>query len=132
MRDESTFVPADFNLREYFGSALAVCRGKRSYEVELLFELDAAKVVTETHWHHTQRETRHRNGNVTLKFTVDGLNEILHWLLTWAVRLKVLRPTELREVYVQVLAEAIKLNVENKGLGKLQECTNFQSETSIS
>ncbi|TWT60833.1 helix-turn-helix transcriptional regulator [Rubinisphaera italica] len=84
MLDLQANVPEDFNLREHFGNAWSVYRGETSYDIELRFESEASSIVTETQWHHTQQVTKHRDGSVTMKFTVDGLNEILRWILSWS------------------------------------------------
>ena len=68
----------------------------------------AAKVVTETIWHHTQTAKSHRDGSVTLCFQVDGLNEILHWILSWAGRVQIQKPVELQKLFVQALHDAIQ------------------------
>lgn len=62
LTDKPAPLPADFDPREYFGDAWSVYRGDRSYDVELHFTPDAADVVTETTWHHTQTVKRHPDG----------------------------------------------------------------------
>jgi predicted DNA-binding transcriptional regulator YafY len=99
-------------LREYFGNAWAVYRGEESYQVKLRFTPEAAKVVTETIWHHTQTETKHTDGSVTLEFTVDGLKEILNMILSWAGRVKVQQPEQLKNLYVNTLQDAIKMTTK--------------------
>ena len=103
MLDEPARVPDDFDLQAYFGNAWAVYRGTPTYDVEIWFAPDAARVVTETVWHHTQTVKAQSDGSVRLSFRVDGLEEICHWLLAWAVHCKVLRPTELRAMLVEEL-----------------------------
>jgi predicted DNA-binding transcriptional regulator YafY len=103
-------VPEEFDLRAYFGDAWGVYRGDRSYDVEIHFSREAADLVTETTWHRTQKVQRHRDGSVTLSFRVDGLNEIVHWLLGWSGRATVIRPPELRELVVEYLHKALSLN----------------------
>ncbi len=110
MLDEPASIPEGFDLRGYLGNAWAVYRGETSYDVELRFIPQAADLVTETVWHHTQQVTRHRDGSATLEFRVDGLNEILHWLLSWASRVKVVGPEELKLRYFQALEDALELN----------------------
>ena len=73
-----------------FGNAWSVYRGERSYDVEIRFSRDGAEIVTETIWHPTQQVRRHRGGGVTLTFRVDGLNEILYWVLGWSSRATVI------------------------------------------
>ncbi|WLD13544.1 helix-turn-helix transcriptional regulator [Planctellipticum variicoloris] len=106
---EPAVVPEDFDLRDYFGNAWAVYRGDRSYDVELWFPKASAPLVIETIWHHTQRVTRQKDGSVILRFQIDGLNEILHWLLSWAGRVRVQQPAELKELFVKALKDAISL-----------------------
>lgn len=108
--EEAADVPAGFNLREYFGNAWAVFRGEKTYDVELRFIPAAARLVAETNWHHSQRVKAHRDGSATLQFTVDGIEEILHWLLAWAGRVEVLKPAELKERFVEKLQQAIAQN----------------------
>ncbi|MEO2017877.1 MAG: WYL domain-containing protein [Fuerstiella sp.] len=110
--DTPAEVPDDFGLRDYFGNAWAVYRGGRSYDIELRFNPDAAKIVQETTWHHTQQVQRHKNGSVTLSFKVDGLNEIIHWILSWSGQVRVQKPDELKELYIKKLEDAVQINSE--------------------
>jgi predicted DNA-binding transcriptional regulator YafY len=112
MLDAGAVVPEAFRLKEYFGNAWAVYRGKESYDVELEFTPDAAKLVTETIWHDTQKSKLHKDGRATLTFTVDGLDEIANWITTWSGSVKVVQPEPLRKMVVQRWKEAIKLNSE--------------------
>jgi predicted DNA-binding transcriptional regulator YafY len=113
MVDMPARVPVEFDLREYFGNAWAVFRGDRSYEVEIRFTPEAARVVTETVWHHTQKCKSHPDGGVTLSFRVDGLEEIGNWVLSWAGRCKVLQPKELRELVVGKLQLALEMHANS-------------------
>jgi predicted DNA-binding transcriptional regulator YafY len=103
-------IPVEFSLCEYFGNAWAVFRGDQAYDIELRFVPKAARLVTETVWHHSQRAKTHRDGSVSLRFTVDGLDEILNWLLAWAGRVEVRQPAELKRRFVDKLQLAIKQN----------------------
>lgn len=110
MLDDPANVPQDFSLRDYLGNAWAVFRGDQSYDIEVRFTPDAARVVTETVWHHTQTTTTHKDGSVTLGFQVDGLEEIANWVLSWTGRVKVIQPTALRDLVVEKLKVALKMN----------------------
>ena len=105
-----TEVPAEFDLRAYFGDAWGVYRGERSYEVELRFAPEAAGVVMETTWHHTQQSRKNDDGSVTLSFRVDGLKEIVWWVLGWSGNVEVVRPPELRQMVLERLRRALALN----------------------
>ena len=101
--DRPADVPADFDLRAYLGNAWSVFRGDETFEIELLFHQDAARIVAETTWHHTQQVQRHPDGTATVKFRIDGLDEIIWWLLGWAGFVAVVRPERLREMFVEQL-----------------------------
>ena len=113
--DEAADVPEDFNLLTYFGDAWAVYRGDKSYEVEVRFVPEAVALVTETTWHHTQQARRHEDGSVTLSFRVDGLEEVVWWVLGWTGRAEVVQPPELRAMVVEQLQRGLALNSDRKG-----------------
>ena len=102
--------PKNFDLREYFGNAWSVYRGDQSYIVELLFDKSVSRTVVETHWHHTQKVIRNRDGSVTLKFLVDGLDEIEHWIMGWTGNVEIIQPSELRQSVLERLQNAIRKN----------------------
>ena len=108
MLETNAEVPDDFDLRGFFGNAWAVYRGDRSYDVEIVFAKEAAATVTESIWHHTQKVQKNKDGTVTLTFQVDGLNEIVRWVLGWGSRAKVIQPPELREMILGQLNQSIE------------------------
>jgi predicted DNA-binding transcriptional regulator YafY len=114
MLDDPATIPDDFSLKAYFGNAWSVYRGEQSYHVELLFSKEAAEIVTETVWHHTQKVQRNSDGTVTMTFTVDGLNEVVRWVLGWAGRVKVIQPQELRQLVLSQHRQAIQINEDDK------------------
>ncbi|NLY00631.1 MAG: WYL domain-containing protein [Rhodopirellula sp.] len=108
--DADSDVPKEFSLDKYFGNAWGVFRSGKEYNVEIRFTKDAAIQVTETQWHHTQEVERRPDGSVTLRFRVDGLDEILWWLLGWTGFVEVVRPKELRHMLVDQLTMGMQLN----------------------
>ncbi len=108
MLEDAANRPVEFSLRDYFGNAWGVYRGEPTYDVEIRFTPEASKVVTETVWHHTQEVIRHRDGSLSLKFRVDGLQEILNWVMTWTGRGVVVSPPQLRKLVAERLRTAIK------------------------
>jgi predicted DNA-binding transcriptional regulator YafY len=103
-------VPEDFDLKGYFGNAWGAYRGAQSHEVVVRFSRESADLVTETTWHSTQRVERHGDGEVTLSFLVDSLNEVAYWLLGWSGRVTVVQPPELRAMVLGHLRKAVELN----------------------
>ena len=110
MLEHAALVPGQFDLREHFGNAWSVYRGDTSYDIQLRFEPQAARVVTETVWHHTQEVKQHRDGSATLSFTVDGLNEISHWILSWTGSVQIVQPLELQVLLRQTLESGLAMN----------------------
>jgi predicted DNA-binding transcriptional regulator YafY len=110
MTDKPAVIPRGFDLRDYFGNAWGVYRGQDTHDVELLFSKEAAEVVSETVWHHTQKSQRNADGSLTMTFTVDGLDEIVRWIVGWSGRVKVIAPNALREKVVEEHRRAIAAN----------------------
>lgn len=110
MIDKPAVVPDDFDLTAYFGNAWAVYRGEPTYDIELRFAPETADAVLETTWHHTQKAKRQTDGGVTLAFQVDGLNEIVRWVVGWAGHVQVVKPPELRALVIDHHRKAIEAN----------------------
>jgi predicted DNA-binding transcriptional regulator YafY len=110
MLEQIAAIPEDFDLKAYFGNAWSIYRGAESYDVELLFSPDAAPLVTETVWHGTQQVTRRKDGSATVCFKVDGLEEIVWWILGWTGRVEVIKPEKLRTMVVEKLKTALQMN----------------------
>ncbi len=110
MLDSAATGGNDFSLKEYFGNAWAVYRGAESYDVAIQFTPEAAQLVMETVWHSTQTVRENKDGSVTLSFRVDGLDEIVWWVLGWSGRAKVQQPERLRQMVVEKLKAAIALH----------------------
>jgi predicted DNA-binding transcriptional regulator YafY len=108
MTDTNVQVLEEFDLKVYFGDAWAVYRGEQSYAVEILFAKEAADTVSEGVWHHTQKAHKNKDGSVTLTFRVDGLNEIVRWVLGWGSRAQVIQPSELRALVVHQLKQSLE------------------------
>lgn len=106
LMDKPIDVDEPWSLREYLGNAWTVHRGERDYHIEIQFEADAAGLVEETRWHHTQELERKRDGSLLFRVTVSGLDEIKYWILNWGPRATVLKPREL-QLEIKRLAEAI-------------------------
>lgn len=109
MLDQPTTVPPRFSLRECLGNAWGVHRGDREYHVEILFDPDAAELVAETQWHHTQELVPQKDGSLIFRCTVSGLEEIKWWILGWGPRAKVLKPKELKESIVELVQNTARL-----------------------
>ncbi len=96
--DRPFAIPDDFDLHQDLGLAWRMIRGEQRYRVAVRFEPGFADAASETRWHPTQQEEWDlAAGTVTLHFTVDGLDEIVWWILGYGPAAIVLEPPELAD-----------------------------------
>ena len=90
-------VPHGLSLEKHLGNAWRLMRGDRSYDVELKFSPLIGPNVAEVNWHKTQRLQWDEDGAVRFFATVDGLDEIIWWVLGYGPEVEVVQPPELRQ-----------------------------------
>ncbi len=95
--DRPYAIPDNFDPRQDLGLAWRMIRGEKQYRVAVRFEPEFADNASETRWHSTQKESWDEEDRVTLTFTVDGLDEIVWWVLGYGPGATVLEPVELVE-----------------------------------
>ena len=108
--DRKSETPDLFDLEAYFGNAWSVYRGADNYDVELRFSGNAARIVPETTWHSTQVIRRIDSKSISVTYNVDGLNEILNWLLRWSGEVTVMTPEILKTQFRKKLEDALSMN----------------------
>ncbi len=99
-----------FDLYEHLGKAWAMIPEGRIYNIKLRFLAKVAGNVTEVQWHCTQKVTRCEDGSAVMEFRVDGLGEILWWILGYGDQVQVLAPKILRTRVLDMARNMIKLN----------------------
>jgi predicted DNA-binding transcriptional regulator YafY len=109
LTDEHYEIPATFSLQKHLGNAWRMIRGDKRYDVELVFATEFAETVADTHWHSTQEFTWQDDGSVLFRCTVDGLDEIIWWILSMGPHCVVNKPKELAD-RIESLAEAMVRN----------------------
>ncbi|HEX3356641.1 MAG TPA: WYL domain-containing protein [Tepidisphaeraceae bacterium] len=106
LTDRPYAIPDDFALREHLGHAWRMIRGDKRHRIVIRFEKGFADTASETRWHPTQKEKElHDDGGITLSFEIDGLDEIVWWVLGYGPNATVLEPKELAD-QVRDLAQA--------------------------
>jgi len=88
--------PADFSVEAHHGHAWRMIRGPR-HEVEIWFDASFAQTMADTRWHPTQEIEEHPDGSSTFRCTVDGLDEIVWWVLSMGPHCVVKSPPELAQ-----------------------------------
>lgn len=100
----------EFNLSEYFGRAWSMMPEGRLYNVKVRFLPEVAHSVAEIQWHSTQTVSFEDDGSVIIEFRVDGLDEIIWWILSYGDRAQVLAPRVLRQKVIQIAQHTVKQN----------------------
>lgn len=79
-------------------------RGAKQYRVHIHFQLPMSDTVAEGRWRSTQEIINHDDGGIEFRCTVDGLDEIVWWVLGYGPAAKVIKPNELANK-VKLLAQ---------------------------
>lgn len=88
--------PADFSIASHLGDSFGVFKGKGRQKVRVCFDMFASRLVSERIWHPSQKLKTLPDG-VELTLTLDSLEEIERWILSWGNHARVLEPEALRE-----------------------------------
>ncbi|GAB4545708.1 MAG: WYL domain-containing protein [Phycisphaerales bacterium] len=94
---DATFViPDSFSLDAYLGHAWRMIKGSAGPEpVRIRFSAESAETVAETIWHKSQEVIWNDDQSIEMHFHVDGLDEIIWWVLGYGPHAQVLAPDEL-------------------------------------
>jgi len=101
----------NFNVYDYFGKAWSMIPEGQLYNIKLKFLPELAHDVAEVQWHSTQQVTFEDDGSAIIEFRVDGLNEIVWWILSYGDKVQVLAPRILRQRIIEIARNAVKINV---------------------
>lgn len=93
--DENFQIPDDFSSEDFMHSSFGVFVGKPT-TVKIRFAAYIAGYIRERVWHATQEIESLSNGDIILKVTVAGTDEIKFWVLSWGAGATVLKPESLR------------------------------------
>lgn len=119
LRMEEVFeIPKGWTLEKHLGNAWRMIRGKPSVEVELEFQPDFADTIDETRWHKTQKTEYTDDGALRFVVTVDGLDEIVWWVLSMGPGCRVIRPPALAERVRELAGRVVgmyEVGAEKKG-----------------
>jgi predicted DNA-binding transcriptional regulator YafY len=113
--DAHYVIPADFDLMAYLGDAWGMMRGAAAEpeRVELLFEPEAGRWVSEEQWHHSQECKTLPDGCVRVTFLVGITPEMVSWLLYYGARVRVVEPAWLGERVMDEHRRAADTNVDH-------------------
>lgn len=99
-------IPPRFSLRRHLGLAWSSIRERNArMNIVLRFKPLVARNVAEVVWHPTQKLRWLDDGQLEFRVTVDGLREIVWWVLGYGHQVVVFEPQELRELILEYLQE---------------------------
>jgi len=98
-------IPTDFSVDDRLGHAWRMIRGSRRYNIELHFDAEFAETIADTLWHPTQEIDYGDDGSITMRLTVDGLDEIVWWVLSMGPHCRVRKPKALADRVKRLAAE---------------------------
>ncbi len=101
-----------FDVYEYLGRAWSMTPGGNLYNIKLRFLPEVAHDVAEVQWHNTQTVTFESDGSAIVEFRVDGLNEIMWWILSYGDQVQVLAPKILRQRIIEIARNSVNQNEE--------------------
>lgn len=101
--------PAAYDISDKLGKAWRLMPEGKVHKVELAFTPRVATNVSEVRWHETQSVTWRDDGGCTIKFDIDGLNEIAWWVCGYADQVEVKKPKKLREIVARMHQSAAAL-----------------------
>jgi len=107
--DKPYFIPDDFSLDKHFGRAWRMVPSGKLYNIRLHFDAKMAETVADTHWHDSQDVTWNDDGSIEMRFRVDGLEEIIWWIMSYGPHCRVIEPGELRTRIAELHAKAVAL-----------------------
>lgn len=93
--DRPYAIPDDFSLDRHFGKAWRMVPSGTIHAIKLRFDSAFAETVADTHWHDSQEVEWQEDGSVQMSFEVDGLEEIVWWIMGYGPRCRVIEPAEL-------------------------------------
>jgi len=100
----------EFDIQEHLGRAWSMLPEGRLYHVKLRFLPEVANDVAEVQWHSTQTVVFEDDGAATVEFRIDGLREIIWWILSYGDRVQVLAPQILRRKIIEIAQKTVKQN----------------------
>ncbi len=102
VREETFPAGREAKLKEHFGLAWSMIPEGKVYEVHLHFEPKVAGNVAEVQWHPTQKVEWNDDRSIEYHVQVDGLGEILWWILGYGDQVKVIAPAALAKNVTRV------------------------------
>jgi proteasome accessory factor B len=107
LKDQRFERPEDFDLQKHLSKSFGVYHGDEEVCVKVRFLPAVVRYVEESTWHPSQKLTKQRDGSLIAEFTVDGIEEIKRWIMSFGKYAQVVEPAQLRDQVVEEMKEAV-------------------------
>jgi predicted DNA-binding transcriptional regulator YafY len=96
--------PVDKDIRELFQNSFQIWQSEdaKLERILLRFSGRAAQLVRERNWHPSQRLQDLADGYLEVSLTLNSLEEIVPWILSWGRQCEVVRPARLRKKVISL------------------------------
>ena len=111
---DKVFTPPSEQAMDHFGQAWSMIPEGKCYNVHLRFDSQVAGNVAEVHWHDSQEVHWRDDGQLDFRVRVDGLREIMWWILGYGDKVRVVKPVALARK-VQGVARQMVQMYDRKG-----------------
>ncbi|HEX3443403.1 MAG TPA: WYL domain-containing protein, partial [Chthoniobacterales bacterium] len=91
--------PAGAEIQRLFRNSFQIWQSENAEleQIVLRFSDRAAQLVRERNWHSSQQIQELAGGNLELSLTLNSLEEIIPWILSWGKDCEVVSPAKLRK-----------------------------------
>jgi predicted DNA-binding transcriptional regulator YafY len=91
--------PGEGEIQRLFRNSFQIWQSENAdlEQIVLRFSGHAAQLVRERNWHSSQQIQELADGNLEFSLTLNSLEEIVPWILSWGKDCEVVRPTRLRK-----------------------------------
>ena len=104
------FVPRAISPEDELSGAFGAFLDGEPVEVTLQFDAHIKPFIVRKKWHESQTVKELGNGNIEVRFRVNGLMGIQNWIYGWIPHVEVIAPRELRKALRRDLQKAIKIH----------------------
>jgi predicted DNA-binding transcriptional regulator YafY len=91
--------PGEGEIQRLFRNSFQIWQSENAEleQIVLSFSGRAAQLARERNWHSSQQIQELAGGNLELSLTLNSLEEIIPWVLSWGKNCEVVRPAQLRK-----------------------------------
>ena len=108
LTDDRYAIPPRFSLERYLAKAWRVRREPARYRVWLRFSALVAPELNDRQWHASERRVAREDGGIDLHLVLDGIDEVVRWILGFGSEVEVIAPRELRQALFRVASQVAR------------------------